>query len=110
MWCKTTYDYFRRSEQKPRIRETRQQWEKFDVFGREKKITFADGNRMQHRMSLAMDVTAKVGWMEKGRSTSFGSSTEVAAKVGSLDTRDFSIRKPQMKIGKTDCINTYSPF
>jgi hypothetical protein len=62
-WCKTTYDYFRRSEQKPKVRETREQWEKFDVFGREKKITFAEENQMGHRMSLAFNVTAKVGWI-----------------------------------------------
>lgn len=31
-------------------------------------------------------------------------------KVGSVETRDLSIRKPQMKVGKTDFIDTYTPF
>lgn len=35
---------------------------------------------------------------------------EVTPKVGSVDVRDLSIRRPQMKVGKTDFIDTYTPF
>lgn len=36
--------------------------------------------------------------------------SEVAPKIGSVDVRDYSIRKPQMKVGQTVFIDTYSPF
>ena len=44
-----------------------------------------------------------LNWMESFQ-------RDVSPKVGSLPTRDFSIRKPLLKVGKNDFMNTYSPF
>jgi hypothetical protein len=35
---------------------------------------------------------------------------EVADKVGSTNSRDYSIPRPLLKIGKDSCVDTYSPF
>jgi hypothetical protein len=35
---------------------------------------------------------------------------QVSPKVGSLETRDYTIRKPLLKIGKQSYVDTYSPF
>lgn len=61
----------------------------------------------QTRFSSEARVTGKVGSEDKWRSTGF---KQVTQKVGSVDIRDLSIRKPQMKVGKADFIDTYSPF
>jgi hypothetical protein len=36
--------------------------------------------------------------------------SEVTEKVGSLDRRDYTIRRPQLKIGSDSFVDTYSPF
>ena len=64
---------------------------------------------MQHRFSQPIEVTGKIGWENRGRST-VGFGGDVSPKVGSVETRDFSIRKPQLKVGKVDFVDTYSPF
>jgi len=35
---------------------------------------------------------------------------EVAGKVGSVDFRDYTIPRPQLKIGSNSFVDTYSPF
>lgn len=35
---------------------------------------------------------------------------EVASKVGSVDFRDYTIPRPQLKIGSSSYVDTYSPF
>lgn len=35
---------------------------------------------------------------------------EIAAKIGATSTRDYTIPRPQLKIGSNFCIDTYSPF
>jgi hypothetical protein len=34
---------------------------------------------------------------------------EVTSKVGSLNTRDYSIPRPQLKVGSNSFIDTYTP-
>jgi hypothetical protein len=34
----------------------------------------------------------------------------ITSKIGAVETRDFTIPKPQLKVGKSDYIDTYSPF
>ena len=80
------------------------------MMGREKKITYADNNNnfmVRSKFSQGSEVTGKIGWENRFRSTSIA---EVSPKVGSVEFRDLSIRKPQMKVGKPDFIDTYSPF
>ena len=35
---------------------------------------------------------------------------EVSTKVGSLEQRDYTIRRPTLKVGKDSYVDTYSPF
>jgi hypothetical protein len=35
---------------------------------------------------------------------------EVTAKIGAVPSRDYTIPRPQLKVGKADYIDTYSPF
>lgn len=35
---------------------------------------------------------------------------EVTSKVGSVDYRDYTIYRPQLKVGTNNFIDTYSPF
>jgi hypothetical protein len=35
---------------------------------------------------------------------------EIADKIGAVSTRDYTIPRPQLKVGKSDFIDTYSPF
>jgi hypothetical protein len=64
--------------------------------------------------SCAWNVTSKIGQNENSRSTSISyfknQKPEIALKIGSVEGRDFTIKRPQMKIGKTGFVDTYSPF
>jgi len=35
---------------------------------------------------------------------------EVSNKIGSLENRDLSIPRPQLKVGSKSFVDTYSPF
>lgn len=35
---------------------------------------------------------------------------EITAKIGATTNRDFTIRRPQLKVGSNVFIDTYSPF
>lgn len=35
---------------------------------------------------------------------------EITSKIGWTESRDYTIRRPQLKVGKNDYIDTYSPF
>ena len=56
-------------------------------------------------------MTNKIGANESRRGLlRFSESKDVATKIGSVETRDYSIRKPLLKIGQTynnNFINTY---
>lgn len=41
---------------------------------------------------------------------SFLAQRDVSPKVGALETRDYTIRKPQLKIGTNNYVDTYSVF
>ena len=49
----------------------------------------------------AMRKTLQVGQLLHG---------EVAGKVGAIEYRDFSIPRPQLKVGSKNFVDTYSPF
>ncbi len=44
-----------------------------------------------------------LNWMEANQ-------RDVSPKVGSTNFRDYTIRKPLLKVGKNNFVNTYSPF
>ena len=59
----------------------------------------------------SVNVTEKIGGNDYSKTSSIHfPKAQVSPKIGSVEIRDYSIKKPQLKIGKTDFIDTYSPF
>lgn len=53
--------------------------------------------------------------VSESRSSNFSYSlrnnkSQISPKVGALDIRDYTIRKPVLKIGSNDYVDTYSVF
>lgn len=67
--------------------------------------------RQSRLRSNASEVTGKVGEVESmGMSRYSGMKGEITAKIGSIEYRDYSVRKPIIKIGQTHAhnfVNTY---
>lgn len=61
----------------------------------------------------SFNVTGKVGQRETGwgvTTAGVGYRRDVTPKIGAVEFRQYSIKKPQLKVGKSDIIDTYSPF
>ena len=55
------------------------------------------------------NITDKIGSTEYNRSSSIHFfRSGVTPKIGSVEHREFSVRKPQIKVGSTVFIDTYS--
>ncbi len=59
--------------------------------------------KIDYDLPVDKRMRSTLNWME-------ASQRDVSPKVGALETRDYSIRKPLLKVGKNDFVNTYSPF
>lgn len=77
-----------------------------------------DNSRMEsiyrNRSTIAAtdSVTDKVGFSlsKSFNRSSFRDIDNVSPKVGSLDVRDYAVKKPILKIGSNNYVDTYSIF
>ena len=74
--------------------------------GRNEDRYFVD---MQHS-SIDRPMGTDVGVLRRTLQHSQLIHGEVAGKVGAVDQRDYSIRRPLLKIGGRETVDTYSPF
>lgn len=75
----------------------------------------SQGRWMMERKG-SMDVTGKIG--QDGRESGYslvatagsGYRRDVTPKIGTVEFRNYGIKRPQLKVGKSDIVDTYSPF
>jgi hypothetical protein len=91
---------------------------KFDILNQQKQdINYYSQIRSEHKVKESKFlVTGKVGWQDEkpfSRTSGWSSEKEVTGKIGSIEKRDYSIKKPQLKIGLIHGLNyvdTYSIY
>ncbi len=65
--------------------------------------SFLFGNILDFYTPIETKMRSTLNWMEAYQ-------RDVSPKVGALERRDYTIRKPLLKVGKKEFVNTYSPF
>lgn len=110
------FDHYRRSNFDSPPRQTIMQEKQYDVFNNPKRIV---QGRNEDSYVLSMLNSSEMIKQEVAQRTAYGSSfrrtarqslNEVSPKVGSLEIRDYTIPRPQLKVGSEAYVDTYSPF
>ena len=78
-----------------------------DIFNRRKYEALSIGSEMRSRIKNISVISPKIGVEERHFSKN---KSNITPKVGSVDTRDYCVKMPTLKIGSNSYVDTYSVF